>query len=63
VKNSWKIRPKIEFEYDKRDYLFVFLPTIMWQPSRYRYNGSCVVSFYWLLFRVGFGIWESIGGD
>jgi hypothetical protein len=58
MRKEYRIRPKVVFEVDKRDFLFFFLPTIIWQPWKYRWNGCAVVCFHWLNFAIGFGIWE-----
>lgn len=51
--------PKDHIDYfNKEDYVFPFLPTIIWMPWRYRYHSIYVVDFYWLIFRIGFGVWE-----
>ena len=57
MRKEYRIRAKIGFEIDKLDYVFFFLPTIVWQPWKYRYN-SYVVELHWLIFTVGFGLWE-----
>lgn len=58
MRKEYRIKPKIAFEIDNRNYLFFFLPTIIWMPWKYRYNRSFVVCFHWFNFVVGFGFWE-----
>lgn len=55
---EYRIKPKIAFEIDTRNYLFMFFPTIVWQPWNYRYNESYVICFHWLNFVIGIGLWE-----
>jgi len=58
ARREYHIKPKFVFEIDTTSRLFFFLPTIYWQPWKYRYNGCCVICFCWLIFSFGFGIWE-----
>ena len=58
LRKEYRIKPKIGFEIDKRTYLFMFLPTIIWQPWKYRFNNTYVICLYWLNFAIGFGLWE-----
>lgn len=55
-RKKYHIKPKVEFEII--DSLFFLLPTIIWQPWKYRYNNSYVVCLHWLVFAVGIGLWE-----
>ena len=59
LRKQYRIKPKIAFEIDKQ---IVFIPTIIWQPWKYRYCNSYVISFYWFIFAIGFGFWERKGG-
>ena len=45
------------FEIDDRNFLFAFLPTIVWQPSIYRYPNVCIIQIWWLNFNIGIGRW------
>lgn len=56
MRKEYRIKPKIGFEIDKS--IFFLLPTIIWQPWKYRYNDSYVIYFCWLVFAVRFGLWE-----
>lgn len=56
MRKEYRIKPKIRFEIDKG--IFFLLPTIIWQPWKYRYNDTFVISFYWLNFVVGIGLWK-----
>lgn len=58
MRKEWRIKPCVKLAIDKEDYIFSFLPTIIWMPWRYRYPGTYVVDFSWLIFHMGFGIWE-----
>lgn len=58
TRKEYRIKPKFVFEIDTTNRIFFFLPTILWQPWKYRYNDSYVICFCWLIFNVGFGIWE-----
>lgn len=57
-RKEYIIVPKVTAEKDTRIYAFTFLPTIVWQPWRYRYPNSFVVELWWLNFVVGIGWWE-----
>lgn len=58
MRKEYRIKPKIGFEIDNQSYVFFFLPTVVWQPWKYRYNNTYVVNLHWLCFDVGFGVWE-----
>lgn len=57
MRKDYKIIPKIWFEIDRDSYIFAFLPTIEWQPWRYRYLRSSIICIRWLNFGIGFGQW------
>ena len=57
MRKEYRIKPKIGFEIDKQNYLFFLIPTVIWQPWKYRYKDSYVVCLHWLNFAVGFGLW------
>lgn len=59
-KEYW-INPVFGFEVDNRNYMFSFLPTIVWCPWVYRYpNTIGVVDIWWLHFHFYFGKWEEL---
>lgn len=58
-RKKYRINPVFEFEVD-RDYLFSFLPTVIWCPWIYRHKGFCVVDIWWLHFHIAFGKWEEL---
>ena len=58
MRKQYRIKPKIGFEIDKQYYAFFFLPTVVWQPWKYRWNNTYVVELHWFIFTVGFGLWE-----
>ena len=59
-RKEYRINPKFIFRWDRRDYMFAFIPTIVWVPWICRYNGCYVVEFWWLNFNIGFGKWEHL---
>lgn len=52
----WKIRAEI----DRDNYLFNFLPAILWCPWPYRYDNECVVCLSWLNINIGIGVWTRV---
>ena len=58
MRKEYHIRAKIGFEVDKESYVFFLLPTIVWQPWKYRFSKTYAVELHWLIFTVGFGLWE-----
>ena len=48
----------INFKVDKRYKIYCFLPTLIWEPRKYRYNGQFVFDITWLNFHIGIGLWE-----
>lgn len=59
-KKYW-IKPIVGFAVDTRDYLFSFIPTVVWCPWIYRYpNTIGVVDIWWLHFHIYFGRWEEL---
>lgn len=58
MRADWRIKPYTKLIIDKDDYLFSFIPTIVWQPWRYRYSNTCVIDIHWLIFHLCFGLWE-----
>lgn len=59
TRKQWRIKPKIEFGVDRRNYLCVIVPTIITQPWPYRSPGQTVVEIMWLNFHIGFGEWTN----
>ena len=57
-RKEYRIKPKIGFEIDERYKMFFFIPTIIWQPWKYRWDNSFVISVHWLIFAIGVGRWE-----
>ena len=55
MRKDFYIKPCIQFVFDKE--LYMLLPTIMYQPSRYRYPGTFVITIQWLCFAVGISGW------
>ena len=53
----------IQFDIDKRNKIFCLLPTIIWQPKKYRYYGSCIIDITWLIFHITIGTWERPKND
>ena len=56
MRKRYRIKPRIGVFLDAE--LISFLPTIMWQPWKYRHTGLYVVNIHWLVFHICFGIWE-----
>lgn len=56
MRSDYRIKKKIFFEFDCE--LIFLLPTIMFQPWKYRYLGTSVVTISWLGMNIGIGIWE-----
>jgi hypothetical protein len=42
-------------EFGKVKDFYFLLPTILWQPRKYRYNGCYVITIQWLGFYIGIG--------
>lgn len=60
-RKKYRINPIVGFEVDRDDYLFSFLPTIIWCPWIYRYPNSVgVLDIWWLNFHFYFGKWEKL---
>lgn len=58
MRKDYRIKPHFEFSIDKSMMLFAFIPTICWQPWKYRYPRTAVIDIHWLIFHVTIGIWE-----
>lgn len=58
MRKDYRIKPKVIFDIDNLSKIFFLLPTIIFQPWEYRYNGSVVVDITWLNLHIGIGIWE-----
>lgn len=52
------VKPCIKFETDKTNWLISLIPTIMFQPSKYRYANSWIIDIYWLIFHITIGEWK-----
>ena len=59
-RKEYRINPKFVFRWDRNDYMFAFLPTIVWVPWICRHTGFYVIEFWWLNFNIGFGKWERL---
>lgn len=57
MRNDYHIVWKVKFAADKQDYLFSFLPTIMWSPFPRRYPNTYLFDIHWLYFHIGIGYW------
>jgi len=56
-KDYW-IKPCIKFWVDTNDYMFVWLPTVIWLPWPCRRPGDSIIEFAWLNMWLGLGKWE-----
>ena len=57
-RKEYCIKPRVSFENDIKDKMVSFIPTIIFMPWRYRWNGTYVVDIWWLTFHIGIGIWD-----
>lgn len=57
-RKDWYIKWKIRWKFDTDDYLFMFLPTIVWLPWPYRHCGESIVCIHWFNFNLGIGEWR-----
>lgn len=57
-RENWYIKPLFEFERDTDYYLISLLPTIMFQPWRYRRPGAGVIDITWLHCHIVIGEWK-----
>ena len=55
--SPFRIKWNIKFQTDDTDYIFSFLPTIIWMPGIYRYPGTCVIDITWLNLHLTIGTW------
>lgn len=51
------IKRVVDFHVDTHDYLFSFLPTIVFVPWPYRYNGEAIFDLHWLHMHIAIGEW------
>lgn len=58
-KDDFYIKPKVAFEIDEREWMFVLLPTITVRPWTVRYPGECIIAIRWLNFGIALGKWCS----
>lgn len=56
-RKGWRVEKRLRFEIDK-DYMFSFLPTVIWMPWMYRYPESSVIDIWWLNLHITFGTWK-----
>ena len=61
-RKEYKIKPMFKFVVDTEHYDISILPTIFWQPWRYRdpYIG-CIIEIWWLNFHILMGEWTVRG--
>lgn len=52
------IKWNIKFYIDDEDYVFSFLPTIVWQPYPYRSYGVTVIDIWWFNLHIFIGEWS-----
>lgn len=60
-RKEYYIEPKVRFNVDEPS-LFLFLPTIVFVPWIYRYNGMACCEIAWLNLHIGIGIWRRKDG-
>lgn len=59
-RKKYRVNPVFGFQVD-RDYMFSFLPTIIWCPWVFRHpNTIGVIDIWWLNFHIYFGKWEEL---
>lgn len=56
MRSDYEIEKIIRFEFEPE--LICLLPTVFFQPWKYRYLNTVVVCFSWLGFNIGFGVWR-----
>ena len=54
------IKREVKFSVDTNDYLFCFLPTIVFSPWPFRYNGEAIFDIQWLHMHITIGRWGRI---
>lgn len=57
-RQNYRIKPSIRFHVDDVDYIFCLLPTITYQPWRYRWNGVSILEISWLNIHIKLGEWR-----
>lgn len=57
-RENWYIKPLFKFERDTEYYLISILPTIMFQPWRYRRPYIGVIDITWLHYHIIIGEWR-----
>lgn len=55
---DFHIKPIVVCEVEDTDYMFAFLPTVVWQPWVFRRNHAHVVDIWWLNLHIYIGCWE-----
>ena len=58
MREDYRIKPRMKAIIDKEYCLFSLIPTVIWQPWKYRYPNTYVVDIHWLIFHLCFGFWE-----
>lgn len=58
MRQDYYIKWKIGFEIDKSYRAYSILPTIVWQPWKYRYPLTSIVDITWLNFHIVIGEWR-----
>lgn len=44
---------------DDRDYCFSLIPTVLYEPWPFRYNGFCVIDIWWFNWHITIGTWKN----
>lgn len=57
-RREWYIKKHIGFVCDDNPCIISFIPTIMFQPWRYRFPGCCVFDITWLNLHITIGEWK-----
>lgn len=55
-RKDYHIRWNVDFMVEKE--IVYILPSIIWQPWKYRQPGVCVIEIGWLNFRLTIGTWR-----
>lgn len=55
MRSDYYIKPCVNFHIYKE--LYTLLPTIFYQPWKYRYIGLPVLTLQWLCFALNIGLW------
>lgn len=58
ARKQWYIKKYFKVQFDTDSYLICILPTIIFQPWRYRYPNCAVIDVTWLNFHITIGEWK-----